>query len=341
MRDFRSDRYNNNRPRRDYAGQSGSTNTQMVNAVFREPVRQVLEKIKNEPFFTWPNKMAGDPIKHNQNLYYHYHQEQGHTTKDCRNLWDHLEQLVREGKLKSLLHHSSGQGNQTSSDSQKNAPSRPPLGTINVIFAALGRTGSYPSRVMSVARLLVDEDGSEPKRARILIQPTLGFSNEDKVETVQLHDNTLVVTLRIGGYDVRRVLVDQGSVVEIMYPDLYKGRNLKSEDLTAYESPLVSFEGKTVIPKGQIRLPIQTNSEVVEVNFIVVDSYSPYTAIVARPWLHVLGAVSSTLHQKVKYPSEGLVKEILVSQYVTRQCMVVAILHKPEAAPSAFSRKLL
>ena len=34
MRDFRSDRYNNNRPRRDYAGQSGSTNTQMVNAVF-------------------------------------------------------------------------------------------------------------------------------------------------------------------------------------------------------------------------------------------------------------------------------------------------------------------
>ena len=68
-----------------------------------------------------------------------------------------------------------------------------------------------------------------------------------------------------------------------MYPDLYKGLNLKSEDLTAYESPLISFEGKTVIPKGQIRLPIQTNSEIVKVYFIVVDSYSPYTAIVARP----------------------------------------------------------
>ena len=92
-----------------------------------------------------------------------------------------------------------------------------------------------------------------------------------------------MVTLRIGGYDVRRVLVDQGSTVKIMYPDLYKGLNLKPEDLTAYESPLVSFEGKTVIPKGQIRLPIQTDSEVVEVDFIVVDSYSPYTAIVAKP----------------------------------------------------------
>ena len=68
-----------------------------------------------------------------------------------------------------------------------------------------------------------------------------------------------------------------------MYPDLYKGLNLKPEDLTAYESPLISFEEKTVIPKGQIRLPIQTDSEVVEVDFFVVDSSSPYTAIVARP----------------------------------------------------------
>ena len=93
-RDFRLDRYNNNRPRKDFVGQPGSTNTQMVNAVFREPVQQVLEKINNELFFKWPNKMAGDPMRHNQNLYCQYHQEHGHTTEDCRNLWDHLNQLV-------------------------------------------------------------------------------------------------------------------------------------------------------------------------------------------------------------------------------------------------------
>ena len=68
-----------------------------------------------------------------------------------------------------------------------------------------------------------------------------------------------------------------------MYLDLYKGLNLKLEDLTAYDSPLVSFEGKTIIPRGQIRLLIQTDLEVVEVDFIVVDVYSPYIAIVARP----------------------------------------------------------
>ena len=140
---------------------------------------------------------------------------------------------------------------------------------------------------------------------------------------------------------MRRVLVDQDNVVEIMYPDLYKGLNLKPENLTAYESPLVSFEGKTVIPKGQIRLPIQTDLEVVEVDFIVVDSYSLYTAIVARFWIHALRAVSSTLHQKVKYPSKGLVKEILGSQSIARQCMVAVILHKLEVAPSDFAEKPL
>ena len=114
------------------------------------------------------------------------------------------------------------------------------------------------------------------------IQQALNFSDEDKVGTIQPHDDALVVTLRIGGYDVKRILVDQGSGVEIMYPDLYKGLNLKLEDLTAYDSPLVSFDGKVVIPKGQIKLLVQAGSEVVEVN-IVVDVYSPYTTIVARP----------------------------------------------------------
>ena len=149
------------------------------------------------------------------------------------------------------------------------------------------------------------------KRARVEIPLVMGFSDEDKIRTIQPHDDALVITLQIGGYDVKTVMVDQGSAAEIMYLDLYKGLNLKAEDLTPYNSPLVSFEGKIIIPKGQIRLLVQTSSEVVEVDFIVVDAYSPYLVIIARPWLHTLGVVSSTLHQKVKYPFEGQIKEIL------------------------------
>ncbi|XP_030941751.1 uncharacterized protein LOC115966719 [Quercus lobata] len=186
---------------------------------------------------------------------------------------------------------------------------------------------------MSVARLSTEDGGRESKRSKKGNSPVLGFSGEDKIGTIQPHDDALVVKLRIGGFDVKRVLVDPGSAVEVMYADLYKGLNLKLEHLMAYDSPLVSFEGKTVTPKGQIRLPIQTGSEVVEVDFIVVDAYSPYTAVVARPWLHALGTVSSTLHQKVKYPSGSQVEEIGGDQAMVRQCMVAAISHLSSTEP--------
>ena len=116
------------------------------------------------------------------------------------------------------------------------------------------------------------------------------------------------------------VMVDQGSCVEVMYPDLYKGLNLKLEDLTAYDSPLVSFDWKLVALKGQIRLPMQASSEVVEVDFIVVDAYSLYTAIMARPWLYALG---------------DQIEEFVGSQSMARQCLVFAIMHQPEAKSSA------
>ena len=273
-------------------------------------------------------------MNRNQNLYYHYHQDHGHTTEDCRNLWDHLEQLVREGRLKHLLHHSSGQEGQTGSAFQGNAASKPPLGTINVIFATLGRTGSCPSRIMSVSCYFDDESNSVPKRIKTSIPLVLSFSDADKQGTIQPYDDALVVTLRIGRYDVKRVMVDQGSAAEIMYPDLFKGLGLKPEDLATYSSPLVSFEGKMVVPKGQIRLPMQTGSDVVEVDFIVVDVFSSYTTIMGRPWLHSLGAVSSTLHQKVKYPSGGQVLKIVGSQSMARQCLIAAIQHKLESGIS-------
>ncbi|XP_023880286.1 uncharacterized protein LOC111992654 [Quercus suber] len=182
---------------------------------------------------------------------------------------------------------------------------------------------------MSVARLPTEDTNLRSKRAKVEIRPMLNFSDEDKAGTIQPHDDALMVTLRIGGYDVKRVLVDQGSGAEIMYSDLYKGLNLKPKDLTAYDSPLVSFDGNVVIPKGQIRLPVQAGSEVVELDFIVVDAFSPYTAIVARPWLHALGAVSSTLHQKVKYLSGDWIEELIGNQSMARQYLVFAILHKP------------
>ena len=76
-----------------------------------------------------------------------------------------------------------------------------------------------------------------------------------------------------------------------------------------------------------------------EVDFIVVNSYLPYTAIVARPWLYALGVVLSTLHQKVKYSSEGQIKEVTGDQATARQCMVSIISRRLSAEPSTFAEK--
>ena len=80
---------------------------------------------------------------------------------------------------------------------QGNASSRPPIGVINVIFAAPGRTNSQPFKVMSVAWISVEDINSRPKRGKVEIQPTLSFSDEDKIGTIQPHYDALVVTFRI------------------------------------------------------------------------------------------------------------------------------------------------
>ena len=109
-----------------------------------------------------------------------------------------------------------------------------------------------------MAQLPAEESQPEPKWARMNFHQILSFSEEDKIGTTQSHDDALLITLRIGDYDVKRVMVDGGSAAEVMYLDLYKGLNLKPEDLIPYSFPLMSFDGKLVILKGMIRLRIQT-----------------------------------------------------------------------------------
>ena len=103
----------------------------------------------------------------------------------------------RRWKVTIVLYWFNGQGDHAGSRAQGNASSRPPLGTINVIFAAPGKTGSHPSRVMPMARPPTEDSNFEPKRAKVEIRPTLSFLDEDKVGTIQPHDDTLVVTLKI------------------------------------------------------------------------------------------------------------------------------------------------
>ena len=129
---------------------------------------------------------------------------------------------------------------------------------------------------------------------------------------------------------MKRVMEDQGSGAEIMYLDLYKRLGLKPEDLSKYDTPLIGFDGRIMTPKGQIKLPLVTEGKEVEVNFIVVNAFSPYTAILGQPWIHAMGAVPSTLLQEIKFPIKDGVAIFRTDQKMARKCFVAAINHEIE-----------
>ena len=59
-----------------------------------------------------------------------------------------------------------------------------------------------------------------------------------------------MVSVKILGFNMKRVMVDQGSGVKIMYPDLYWGLGLTQKDLSKYDTSIVTFDGIVVTLAG-------------------------------------------------------------------------------------------
>ena len=97
---------------------------------------------------------------------------------------------------------------------------------------------------------------------------------------------------------------------------MFKGLGLKNEDLSKYDTPFVGFDGRMVVPEGQISLPVNMEGKEVMVTFIVVNSFSLYTTILGRPWIHAMGAIPSTLHVKVKFHIEHDIATVRGNQQV-------------------------
>ncbi|XP_075633845.1 uncharacterized protein LOC142606366 [Castanea sativa] len=149
-KDLRGMGFQGSQPKRDFSNCPMPAETPLVNSLFKEPIHQVLEKIRHEPYFRSPNKMSGDASARNQNLYCHYHQDKGHTTEDCRTLRDHLNQLAKAGKINHFLAKPDGQGGQQGTRRYWGNTPHPALGTINVILTQRGKEVGDPSRIMSV-----------------------------------------------------------------------------------------------------------------------------------------------------------------------------------------------
>ena len=123
-------------------------------------------------------------------------------------------------------------------------------GLIRVIHTSsqqLGIVESQP-RIMAVGFVFDSKlDGPVNKKGH-WEDESMGFTRKDLEDIFQPHEDALVIMLRVSGFDVWGVMIDQGSGAEIMYPDLYEGLGLTLENLAPYDSPLVAFDGTVVMP---------------------------------------------------------------------------------------------
>uniref|UniRef100_A0A2N9I3J5 Uncharacterized protein n=1 Tax=Fagus sylvatica TaxID=28930 RepID=A0A2N9I3J5_FAGSY len=255
-----------------------------------------------------PKQMGGDPASRESMPYCAYHREKGHLTETCRNYKALLEELVRDGHLHQFVDSAKHQ-QQRVHDPKPKAP----IGTIDVIHSH-ARADNLRTETRAAAHLREIFQVSEgvtpaPKRLRKEMTEEIIFTDRD-LEGVQLpHSDALVVTMQIGDFKVKRILIDPGSSAEIMYDSLFKGLGLEHKDLDRKVDPLYGFSGESVMPVGRVTVKVHAGTISTPTDFWVLNSYSPYNAILGRPWLHKMKAVPSTLHQRLRFPTpEGIME---------------------------------
>uniref|UniRef100_A0A2N9F8L8 Uncharacterized protein n=1 Tax=Fagus sylvatica TaxID=28930 RepID=A0A2N9F8L8_FAGSY len=303
-----------------------------VYTVFNQPIYRIMGDIKNEPFFMWPAPLAGDPTRRDPNKYCSYHREKGHMTEKCFTLKKHLDDLAKAGHLRRYI--SDGQSQHYHEGPTIIHNTKPAARVIETIYTSRSNGHSYDrlksdlKKAQHLREVFQVHEGSvmskKPRMDYPKNEQQIFFSDEDLRDVQTPHDDPLVIKLRIGDSDVKRVLIDQGSCSEIMYPDLFHGLGLKQSDLQPYDAPLFGFSGESIRPMGRITLKVHTGPISLETEFVVIDVPSPYTAIMGRRWLHRLKAVPSSFHQKLRFPTDFGIMEIKGDQVASKQCIMAA-----------------
>jgi hypothetical protein len=204
---------------------------------------------------------------------------------------------------------------------------REPIGEIHTIAGGFVAGGPSSSGRRAYARRLSSGEVlslERPSKARKTECEAVTFSSKDEEGVCYPHDDALVVTLMIGNYNIHRVLVDNGSSADILFLPAFEKMNIEKRRVAPAPTPLVGFTGEKVLPVGTISLPLTAGSaprkKTVMTDFLVVDRPSAYNAIVGRPTLNKLMAVTSTYHLKMKFPTDRGVGVVRGDQKEARQC---------------------
>ncbi|XP_065637273.1 uncharacterized protein LOC136070779 [Quercus suber] len=280
------------------------------------PIDQVLMQIKDEEMLTFPGKLKSDPSKRPRDKYCCFHQDHGHDTVDCYDLKQQIEALIRQGKLQKFVNKERADPNrQESAPRRDDERPKPPIGDIRMIVGGTAATGSSKKARKTYLRsvLNVHLTGSTPNTARVE-SPIIGFTEEDARRLHHPHDDLLVVSIRVGDYNVHRVLIDNGSSADILYYPAFQQMGIDRGRLIPTSAPLVDFGGTRVFPIGSITLSVTVGNYPQEltrnVMFLVVNCSSAYNGILGRPTLNSWKAATSTYHLMIKFPTDYGIGEL-------------------------------
>ena len=212
-------------------------------------------QIKDEGALTFPGNLKSDPTKRSRNKYCRFHCDHDHGTADCYDLKQQIEALIRERKLQKFASKERMDTNpREQAPRRENDHPRPPVGDIRMIVKGTATTGSSKKARKTYLMMVqnVQLMGSVPK-ITWRKSPIIGFSEEDARRLHHPHDDALVVSVRVGEYNVHRMLVDNGNSADILYYPAFQQMGINRARLTPANAPLVGFGGTKMLPLGADR----------------------------------------------------------------------------------------
>ena len=207
---------------------------------------------------------------------------------------------------------------------------RPPIGEIRMIVGGTATTSSSRKARKTNCGMVqnVQLTGFVLKiawRESLII----GLLEEDARRLHHPHDDALVVNVRVGDYNVHRVLVDNGSSANILYYPVFQQMGIDRACLIPMNAPLVGFGGTRVFLLGAVTLLVTVGDYpqqiTRDVTFLVVDCSSAYNGILGRPTLNSWKAVTSTYHLMIKFPTEYGIGKLRGDQVAARECYIAML----------------
>lgn len=163
--------------------------------------------------------------------------------------------------------------------------------------------------------------------------PIISFSDEDfSPGIIKGHQDALVIKTKVGTNTVKKILVDNGSSVVILYHHAFSRMDLGDRKLENTYSPLYGFTRNEVKVVGTIDLPVLFGTLPCQtwkvVKFHVISASLNYNAILGRTTIAALKIITSITHLKMKFPTDFGVGEVCGDQATARQCYFSTVVPK-------------